>query len=303
MIVKNINYGRLLKLELPQLAKNVLEIVEKHDLETLEIQQAYNDFSALEPEIESLIVAYGPHPLTERMKPLREKRILYATAFSFHVRGMVRGYINGTDEQIRVSKEAVNRYLYNIRANNEEVINERIDQFVKEYQMNLDLQEAISALGLSTHFDGLCDVHSQLMQLLATRNELMSQRPKGVTLLSRKIVNDGLRQLFNRIEVAQSYNKELDYTPLISELNEKLIRYDALIKLRKTIREGGNAPVDGGMEPTRMMMSHQSVEDGSIHLNGTSNVNGFDQNEDQKKAVAVSTKTTQLPFPKKEALN
>ena len=86
-------------------------------------------------------------------------------------------------------------------------------------------------------------------------------------------------------------------------MNEQLIRFKGLIKLRQTIREGGDAPIDGSMEPTRKMISHQSVEDGSVHLNGTSNVNGFDQNEDQKKAVAVSTKTTQLPFPNTEALN
>ena len=69
MRINNISLTRLLKLELPQLAKGVLQIVEKHEPEVLLIESALNDFESLKPAIESLIVSYGPHPITEQLEP------------------------------------------------------------------------------------------------------------------------------------------------------------------------------------------------------------------------------------------
>ena len=249
MFIKFIPFSRLLKLEIPQLAKGVLDIVERHDPENLLIETAFNNFNLLKPEIESLIVRYGPHPITEKLEPLRQKRILYATAISFQVKGLVKGYINGTDNDVMVAKSAVNRYLNNLSANNEEIINERLDQFLNEINTNADLQNAMDVLGFTSFIDDLTSVSNQVKELLAVRNASISERPKGVLAVSSKAIRDGLKELFIRINFAKKDNKTLNYNPLISELNEKLIRFHGLIQMRETIlrtnqnaasSEGGN---------------------------------------------------------------
>lgn len=234
MQIINIALSRLLKLELPQLAKNVLGIVEKHEPESLLIEGAFNDFELLKPQIESLIVSYGPHPITEQLKPLRRKRILYATSISFQVRGLVNAFIDGADSDIVVAKATVDRYLKNLRRNNEEVINERIDQFLNEIDTDPAIFAAVSTLGFISYIDNLKIVHGDLKTLLDSRNASFSKREKGVALVSSKAVRSGLAILFMRISSAMYDNKELDYNPLVSELNEKLIRYQALINARAT---------------------------------------------------------------------
>ncbi len=262
MQIINIAFSRLLKLEVPQLAKLVLEIVEKHDPESLLIVKAYDDFRLLKPEIESLIVGYGPHPLTPRIEALRQKRLLYATSISFQVKGLVKGYIDGTDVEVSMVKYAVNLYLFNLRKNNEEIINERIDQFLAEIDSNEELEDSITALGFSSYVDQFRSVHASFKELLVQRNASISERLKGVTPVSAKSIRLGMRDLFGRITSAKLDNKLLDYRPLIKELNEKLIRYSGLIKARETIlKKNKDAPVVGDVSEPTGMMRNLNVED------------------------------------------
>ncbi len=290
--ITSIGLSKLLKLEIPQLAKLVLEIVEKHDPESLLIEKAYNDFKLLEPEIDSLIVAYGAHPVTQQLVPLRKKRLLYATALSFQVRGLANGYIEGADDAVRVVNEAVNRYLYNLRGNNEEIINEKVDQFLNEINSSADLQNAISTLEFTSYIDNLTAAHIELKELLAIRNASLSKRAKGVLHISSKAVRNGLKVLFGRIIAASWDNKELNYKPLVDELNEKLIRYKGLIKMRETALKNSKKSSSSNSEGSTQteMMSQMRVSS-----------NDFDSNQDQTKTVAPSRKLMQLPPINNEA--
>lgn len=291
MKIDTMSFTRLLKLELPQLAKGVLQIVENHEPEVLLIESAFNDFELLRPAIESLIVSYGPHPITEQLAPLRKKRILYATAISFQVRGLAKGFIDGDDSEIAIARAAVNRYLHNLRLNNEEIINERVDQFLDELSTDSELVSAMDALGFMSYIDKLTLAHIDLKSLLAARNASISKRDKGVAPVSSKAIRDGLALLFMRITAAMHDNKELDYKPLISELNEKLIRYKGLIKARETAlrssrKSTSTLSIGENVTPTGdtpyMRVANVSVDD-------------FDNSQNQKKTVAPSGKLMQLP--------
>ena len=295
MFISKIALSRLLKLEIPQLAKGVLDIVERHDPESLLIESAFNDFNLLKPEIESLIVRYGAHPVTEQLEPFRQKRILCVSSITFQVRGLVKGYIDGTESDVRIAKEVVNRYLHNLRAHNEEIINERVDQFLQEMTTNENLISAMSTLGITRYIDDLTSAQKTLVALLTHRNASVSKRAKGVMPLSSKAIRDGLLVLFGRISAATWDNKELDYNPLIRELNEKLIRFGGLIKTREAIlKKNKDASLgEGELTVPTSMMSHLRVE----NVNG----DGFDYNQNQKKAVAPSGKHMQLPPENSEA--
>lgn len=290
MQIKKIALSKLLKLEIPQLAKLVLEIVEKHEPETLMLEKGYNAFSKFRPQIESLIVGYGPHALNRSIVPLREKRIFLATSISFQIRGMMRGYISGSEDAIWLLKDVVDLYLRDLRRNNEEIINEKIDQFLTSIHQNPALSTAITTLGMMSQIEALMVIHTDLTDLLVQRNASISARPKGVLAVASKAIRDGMKLLFKRIEVGHEDNKELDYKPLINELNEQLTRYGSLIKQRKSIRaksaETQNKPE---MEVLVSMMPLLNVADATS--------NGFDKDLnlslEQKKTAAPASKLLQ----------
>lgn len=298
MQIKKIALSKLLKLEIPQLAKLVLEIVEKHEPETLLLDIGFNAFSKFEPEIESLIVGYGPHALNRRIAPLREKRIKLASSFSFQIRGMLHGYLNGSEEAMWLLKDASDLYLRDLRNNNEEIINERVDQFLNSLNQIPALTAAITTLEMMPQLDELRAAHVELMALLSQRNASISARPKGVLAGASKAIRNGMKKLFNRIELAHEDNEELDYKPLINELNEQLTRYGSLIKLRKSIRDRHpETHTKYGFDVPVGLMSHLSVADATT--------NGFDKDLvlslDQKKTAAPASKLLQPSTVEKKA--
>ena len=76
--LKNVPFSRLLKQELPTLANEVIKTVEKYNPEELGITVGYNRLLALKPTFKQITQPYGPHPITTRLTPAREKCKLYA---------------------------------------------------------------------------------------------------------------------------------------------------------------------------------------------------------------------------------
>lgn len=286
-----IRMSRLLKLELPQLGKSILSILKEYDLEELNLEKAFLDFNNLKPEMEKLVVRYGPHPITSQLPPLREKRFKYVMAIAHRVEGAAQGYVSGPENYVVEAKIIVDRFFRNIRANNEEVINERIEQFFYEYSINSRFQEFVSQYDLSPYLDGLEDAHSDLKELLEKRNKLLSQREKGISFTSRQAVINGINDLFDRIRAAQLDNRETDYNPLIEEVNEKLIRYGALIKSRNTLLKNKQDVSDESnvVQGAFLMPLHTASND------EMKSVFTLENGEDKEKAAAIPTKQTQLP--------
>ncbi len=288
-MLEKIYFSRLRKLELPEFADRVMGVVAQYDTESLKIKDAFDRLEAEKPQIEALTVRYGPHPVTKELSPLRKERTLYATSISFQTRGYVRGFIIGDKGAVSLAQGAVDRFLLNLRSNNEEIINRRVTQFFAEVDRNEELETALTTLGLSPLLDNLRSIHSQITELLAKRLNDISKRPKGKSEVFAKSLRDALNLLFMRITVEQSFNKELDYLPLIDELNELVIRYRGLINTRATSQAKSNenkteVTTTNG-EPVQKML----------------NANDFDQNMDQKKTVASSSEHLQLPIISNEA--
>ena len=289
MYLEKIHFSRLRKLELPEFADRVMGIVEKHDPESLKIQEAFDLLVAEQPQIDALVVRFGAHPLTKKLEPLRKERTLYATAISFQMRGYARGLIFGDEDAVIVAKEAVDRFLLNLRSNNEEIINRRITQFFAEIDSDEELETAFATLGLTALLNDLRNVHSSIAELLAKRLNDISKRPKGKSEVFAKSVREALNLLFMQITFMQKINKEMDYLPLIDELNELIIRYRGLINIRAAYQE--KKAENDSVETTPETQSASRM----------GSVDNFGQSMDQKKTVASSSKHLQLPVVEKEA--
>lgn len=296
MLVEKFSLSNLLKLELPEFADEVIRIVDKHDPESLKIKDGFDQLVAERPQIEALTVRFGPHPLTEKLAVLREERIEHAKAITFQLNGFVKGFIEGEDSDISTAKFIVNRFLYNLDRNNVPMTNRRVTQFFAEIDKDEDLETAFSSLGLSNRLDSLRSSHSQVLGNMSSRLENTSQRPKGKSEVFKRSIRYGLNWLFATINMAQNYNKELDYTPLIKELNDLIVSYRALIKIRSTY----NAKKSESLPETVELDAAVEAEDNEKFKRMVI-VDDFDQSMDQKKTVASLSEHLQLPLKSNEA--
>lgn len=298
-----IPFSRLSKLELPEFAERVIEVVEKHNPEELQIKEIFDLLVAEKDNIDKLVVRYGPHPLTEELRKLRDMRLLYVSAIKFHLKVVVKRNGSDTDMNVKVAKIEINRYLGDLKSNrNEQTVNRRITQFLAEIDCNAALQTAISSLDFTEHIDNLTVAHMSIQELIDERTSSKSKRPKVKTPALKKSVLTATRNLVKQIEIAPLKHIEVDYTALINELNEVLIEYRDMINNRMLFNERKAENAENG-ESTEIMTTTQSTdpEKRMQHLTEEEISKNDDKLEnkpsveEEKKAAAPSSKTMQLP--------
>ena len=273
-VIREIPYSRLYKLEVPRLAKKVIEIIERHNPEELLIKEVFDLLVAEKPHIDALNPPYGPHPITEQLSPFRRKLLMYASSIRREMSVIVREDELVQSEDVKIAKIFIDSYLINLGSNrNEELICEKVDQFFMEIDKNEELEIILTTLDLSKKLDNLRSANATLQELLRRRLTSTSQRPKEKTDTLVNYVCEALHNMFLQIKVAQLKNKELDYLPLINELNEQLNLYRNLIN----IRDGYNkrkAEQKKGIETEQPDETTEAIESTEL-MRSTESTNGM----------------------------
>lgn len=235
MEVKSIPFSRLLKLEIPSLAKDVIRIVEKHDPEVLQIKEVFDLLVAEEPQIAKLNALYGVHPLTLKLKPMRNELMLYVSLLNMEVKIASKKSSFEYQNAARALGLAVDAHLSSLRkSKNERIVHERIEEFLNAINASQDLSEAVDQIGISSLIDSINALQSSVKRVIGQRLDLISQRPKEKTKVISKRVFSAMKDVFKQIEVAQLKHTELDYKPLFNELNDTLDDLRRLVNVRES---------------------------------------------------------------------
>lgn len=322
MEINKIPFSKLLRLELPELADEVIGIVSEHEPEVLLIEEIFTLLMAKKPEIKSLRKGYGVHPITMQLKPLREKLLLHAAAIKFQLRVVSKLRTDSNDKALTVMKTAVDLHLCNLRTSkNETILNRKVTQYFDALTSDVDLMSASTQLGFNELNDKLSEALSEIKLHLAERQKSISMQNRGYARSTAKQVVGAIKDLFKQIEVAQLKNSELDYAPLFAELNVMAAKYRNQIAIReanakrstakKKESQGDGAndvPAGENEEDDVNNDTNQSIEPGVmvVAAKGAMPLNvensnetvlnaDFAENKDEKKTVASSFKQLQLP--------
>lgn len=231
--ILNINFSKLLKLEVQKMANDAIRIVEKYNPEELQIKPMFDLLVAEQPKIDGLRVKFRGHPLTKKLKPLRKKRDVFVSAIKFEQRKVARLDTSGDDDAVLLVGSEITRFLddfYN--SENEIVKHQKIVQFIDEVESNVPLSAAMSELGFMDILESLETTLSEIVAILSERIDSISKRPKEKTDDLRRSVVTAVKNMFKEINLAQLKNPELDYTELIDELNEMIKGFVKQINLR-----------------------------------------------------------------------
>ena len=306
-LISNLNFSQLKKLEVQTLANRVLTIVEKHDPETLKIKEIFDILLEQKPQIKLLKVGYGPHPVTMPLNSLRRRRNALMQGVIYRLKTIEDAKISGKEEALLVAKPVVHRYLQGLSRESEETITATVIQFFDFVDETANVSMAIETLDLLSTLDDLKSVSTEIEEHYDNRTESISQRPKMNTRGIVAQLKSDIRDVFKQIEVAQIKNQNLDYNPLIDELNNEIAHYKAIIKLRASINkkkaeekalndneiviEGDSEePLETSQPAQRMYPMNAQVDD-----------EGDLEQVDKKRTVAVPRKQLLLPDVSTEA--
>lgn len=217
---------------MPEIVNGTLAIVEKYDPGVLFVEGMFRLLQAEIPNVVRLSEIYKGHPLTTELVSLREKseRIVK----SILKKSDSIKYISSLTAQATVIVPVVNRFFKGTLKENLKVKAERVSQFLTAIENDANLKTAMQIAGLMVYVDELVSLQQTIETNTNKRRVAMSVKTIEDRRELKTSIVTALTNLFNAIELARVEHPDVDYMPMIHELNNLLISYHSLIRNRKT---------------------------------------------------------------------
>lgn len=229
--------SKLLKIEVPRLLDQVLVVLEQHNLEELHLDTMYNVLLEQKANANLLIDPYGSHPLTSTLNELHAKRLNYASLIYSKLQYLDKPHFHETLHLVKKTKPIVKHYLSYLGQKSRNTVLDSIEAFFQYLKDEPEVEEALIALGLQSYLEELQQANDEHEETWLQRLTDISQRPEVDTVKTKKKVQKAMRRFFDQVDSCQSIYKDVDYQPLISELNELLTKYSKMINTRAAINK------------------------------------------------------------------
>lgn len=234
---RKIALSKLLKIEVPRLLDQVLVVLEQHNLEELHLDTMYNVLLEQKSNADLLVDPYGSHPLTSTLNELHAKRLNYASLIYSKLQYLDKPHFHEVLHLVKKTKPIVKHYLSYLGQKSRNAVLESIEAFFKYLKDEPEVEEALITLGLQPYMKELQQANDEHEETWLQRLTDISHRPEVNTVETKKEVQKAMRRFFDQVDSCQSIYKDLDYQPLISELNELLAKYSKMINTRAAINK------------------------------------------------------------------
>lgn len=232
--IVSFSFLKVRKDEFPDLVNGVIRIGEKHNLETLGILGMFNLLKGLQSGLDELTVINKSHPLTEEIKAERKRRGSIIVAVLSQVTAIRKANLASETSSAALVVPFMKRYLAGLNLENVKTISGRLKKMLAAIEKNAALKTALSDLGFTVYLNELAQIQQSIDENTDQRTSDLSERPKAKTKEVRNSIGTALENWLNSTELARVEHVDLDYMPLINELNEWLATYQTLIRSRTT---------------------------------------------------------------------
>ena len=235
--IKTIPLSKLLILEMNPLMGNVIRILKSHNPELLRLTDTLKVLEDEELQTKKLDVPYRGHALTEIHQKLHEKRLSFAAYISQKLRSIYTGDYNNTREYSEIAYPFMKIHLEYLREETRWGAETKIEVFLTGLKLNPEMMEVFVKLGFKKDLEELERMNDECKFIYSLMQKQKSQRPKVNKKAILKDAQSTLRYTFHQINRYQRTFKDLDYSPLINELNEQLTVISKNISLRTTLNK------------------------------------------------------------------
>lgn len=230
------NLSEIRKFEIQSVTESVVGIVLKHNPTSLYIQGMLN---LLQTEMSGLskltVTVNNSYPQQDEAIQLRRRRDRVLQAIKSHAIAVEKAGVNDQAEHAAIVLPVINRYLKGFNSNNRGEKSEKVGQLLSLLS-TAEMITALNKLGMTPYIDELKVIQTAVTANAAYRRDAIVSRTKSQTQEIKAKVLYALRNLLKAIELASIEHTDLDYTPLINELNNYLATLSGVLKARRTRR-------------------------------------------------------------------
>ncbi|MEI8084804.1 MAG: DUF6261 family protein [Paludibacter sp.] len=226
--------SKVRKSEFPEIMNAILAIVKKFDPIALKIVGMYNLLLELLPLLDMYTVKYDGYPIPKDMVALRKRRQKLLKSILKQLSVIEDAGLTATAQQAKLAVPYLRSYLKDVTKVSISVNTGSVKQLLLNLEDNDPIKTAMVPLGLTAYFEELKMYQQILNQDTDTYREKLSVHSEFSNLKAREQITFAISNLLNAIELAKVEHKELDYMPLITELNVLLTAKQSVIKSRIT---------------------------------------------------------------------
>jgi len=237
--INRIPFSRMLKSEMADFVEKTIDIVESHDLESALITPVYQQLRGKETDIKLLRLSYGIDTERLRVNKSKSKLMLVISAFKLKVRLLSK---SNPELEMHPIQNAINKHLRHLKkCKNDKQLSQKIAGFFDLVNDNQEISTALDDFNLIGEIDAMKATFSQVERASKKRVSLLSQRPLVSTQVIVKGMSLAIENLFKGIEVAnligtttggEPAEGQIDYVPLMDELNQLSEMYNRSISIR-----------------------------------------------------------------------
>ena len=235
--ITTVALSRIPKLEFPELINSVVEIVDKYDSAIYHIEGSHNLLLEVQPQLSNLEVVYTKSAETVELASLRNKRKYLLMAILNQSKAMKNTSISALSAQVKLVQPFVEKYFRGIIADNTRKRSERINQMFVSMEADVTLKAALSTVGLLVYMDELKTVQQALESKHSTRRASKSARVRMRTKEVKTSLAEALTDLLASIELARKQYSNVDYMPMVNEINELFVSFQSQMKAQRTRRK------------------------------------------------------------------
>ena len=229
-----VSFTRVRKLEFPDLVNGVVDIVDGYNPETMHIADTYNLLLEAKPQLSSLVVINKKHPETKVLDSLRLRRKNILQSLVRQTKAKVTANLDSQKTYLELVEPFVLNYWGDLISFSNKTVAERLKQMLMVLESDTTLKVAFTALGLTILTDELKPIQAGIVASSDKRRKSNSKLPKMQTRKVKATVGQALSDLLDAISLAKKAHPELDYMPMVNEINVLLVSYQSEIKARST---------------------------------------------------------------------
>jgi hypothetical protein len=232
-----ITFSRLRKNEFRNLVNLIVEFLGQSDPSSLDLQFVYNLLIEAQANLQLMKVPGSTNQMTGELADRRDNRRNLIRSLVAQIKVFKRTNEVYTIPQLDIVAPFVDTYLAPIVNSDSQKQTDILSEMYRELDAKPTVMDAIVNLNLRVHFDELRQLQDGFNQTFIQRSNAKNEGSKVVTQDVRLEAEVVITKLLKEIDLMQMKHSELDYNPLINNLNDTFTLFMTRAKTRTTIKK------------------------------------------------------------------
>lgn len=239
--ITRVEFGKLWNSEHPLVFNRLIAIIDKHNPEALHLGGPLGRAKKHLPELDKIQMQERGSTLTKKIEETDKRSDNIIWAFTGMTNSFITANMPDTYESALIVKEWLSKHKAStIPDANYTSASERIRDLITDAERTPEIMQAIETLHQTGMFNELKSVHEQMNTLFMQRKANKAQQENIDSKAIRAAADKDMRMLFTFIELYQVENPEVDYSPLVREMNVLLKYYKNQLAARAASRLKGD---------------------------------------------------------------